>query len=67
MFSADKRKVDEILNYYGNDKNGVEPIIMDIHKEYNYLPHSALIYIAYKLNMSHSKIYNIAKLNSKLA
>ncbi len=67
MFSADKRRVDEILNHYEFDKNGLEPIIMDIQKEYNYLPHAALIYIAYKLNMSHSKIYNFAKLNTKLA
>lgn len=67
MFSTDKKKVDAILNYYEFDKNGIEPIIMDIHKEYNYLPHNVLIYLAYKLNISHSNIYSVAKLNSKIA
>ena len=65
MFSSVKERVDGILNNNEFDKNRIEPMIMDIHKEYNYLPHEVLIYIAHKLNMSQSKIYSAAMTNSK--
>lgn len=65
MFSAAKKRVDVILNHNDSNNKGIEPIISDIHKEYNYLPHEVMIYLAYKLNTSHSAIYNAAK-NAKL-
>lgn len=65
MFLANKKKVDAIINYNNINENELVPVIDNIYKEYNYLPHEVLIYIAYKLNMSHSKIYEIASTLNK--
>ena len=63
MFSSAKERVDGILNHNEFDRNNIDPIIMDIHKAYNYLPHEVLIYIAHKLNMSQAQIYSAAMNN----
>ena len=60
MEQIDFKLIDEILNKYGNDKSRIISIMQDVQKEYRYLPHDVLVYIADKVGISPAKIYGVA-------
>ena len=45
---------------FGNDKENLIMILQAIQKRYNFLPRSALAYLASKINVPYSKIYGVA-------
>ena len=56
----DKDKVDAILKEFQDKKGNLMPILQSITREYNYLPEDVLNYISQKLDISITKIYQIA-------
>ena len=56
----DKDKVDAILKGFQDKKGNLMPILQSITREYNYLPEDVLNYISQKLDISITKIYQIA-------
>ena len=56
----DLKKVDDIINYHNYQKNDLIQILLDVQKEYYWLPKHVLFYIGNKLNVPLSNIYAIA-------
>jgi len=56
----DKVKVDAILEELKDKKGNLMPILQGISSEYNYLPEKILKYISQELDISLTKIYQIA-------
>lgn len=61
------KKVDEIINEYEGDNSWLIMVLQDVQEEYNYLPHSALERVAEKLDISLSRVYNVATFYSSLS
>ena len=53
-------KLDEILQIHNYNPTLVIAIMLDIQKEYHYLPKESLTYIAEKLGLPEAKIYGVA-------
>ncbi len=49
-----------IENEFNNDKENLIMILQAIQREYNYLPRPALMYLATKIGLPFSKIYEVA-------
>jgi len=49
-----------IDNKFNNDKENLIMILQAIQREYNYLPRPALMYLATKIGLPFSKIYEVA-------
>jgi len=58
--TEDRRKVDTILDRLKNKRGNLVPILQNINSEYNYLPEKILKYVSCELNISLTKIYQIA-------
>jgi NADH-quinone oxidoreductase subunit E len=56
----DTKRIREIIDAYNGEKTSVISILLDIQKEYNYLPKHALEIVATELDMFLSEIYAIA-------
>ena len=56
----DTIKVDAILEEFKDKKGNLMPILQSVSKEYNYLPEDILKYISQELDISLTKIYQIA-------
>ena len=56
----DAVKVDAILEEFKDKPGNLMPILQSISKEYNYLPENVLKYISQELDISLTKIYQIA-------
>ena len=61
------KRVDEIVNEYEGDNSWLIMVLQDVQEEYNYLPHSALERVAEKLDISLSRVYNVATFYSSLS
>lgn len=61
------KKVDEIINEYEGDNSWLIMVLQDVQEEYNYLPHSVLERVAEKLDISLSRVYNVATFYSSLS
>ena len=57
---VDSKKIHGIIDAYDGEKTSVISILLDIQKEYNYLPKHALVIVAKELEMFLSEIYSIA-------
>jgi NADH-quinone oxidoreductase subunit E len=55
-----KNEVKEIIKRYGEDKSFLIPILQDVQKRFNYLPHKALNSVSKFLGVPLSQIYHIA-------
>lgn len=53
-------KVREIILRYNSDKAFLVPILQDVQKEFNYLPQKALQQVSVFLDVSISRIYEVA-------
>jgi NADH-quinone oxidoreductase subunit E len=53
-------KVKEIVESYGRDKSYLVPIMQDVQKEFGYLPKDALTAISANLDVSISRVYEVA-------
>lgn len=53
-------KVRNIVKKYGSDKSFIVPILQDMQKEFNYLPKEALLALGTELDVSASRIYEVA-------
>ncbi len=58
--TEDRRKVDTILDRLKNKRGNLVPILQNINSEYNYLPEKILKYVSCELDISLTKIYQIA-------
>ena len=56
----DKAKVDSILEVLKDKKGNLMPILQGISSEFNYLPEKVLKYVSQELDVSLTKIYQIA-------
>lgn len=56
----DKAKVDSILEVLKDKKGNLMPILQGISSEFNYLPEKVLKYVSQELDISLTKIYQIA-------
>jgi NADH-quinone oxidoreductase subunit E len=56
----DNKRINKIIDTYNGEKTSVISILLDIQKEYNYLPKHALVIVAKELDMFLSEIYSIA-------
>jgi len=52
--------VDKILKKFAGQKGNLMQILQEIDRKYNYLPKDVILYIALKLDLNVSDIYNIA-------
>jgi NADH-quinone oxidoreductase subunit E len=53
-------KVREIILKYNSDKAFLVPILQDVQKEFNYLPHKALHRVSVFLDVPISQVYEVA-------
>jgi NADH-quinone oxidoreductase subunit E len=53
-------KIDKIIQCHDSRKNNLIQILLDVQKEYNWLPKHALLYVGSKLNIPLTNIYGIA-------
>ena len=53
-------QVDEIIDRYHGDKEGLIQILLDINNLYHWLPKSALIWISVRLKVPLTQIYHIS-------
>ncbi len=53
-------KVEEILKKHGYRKDNLIKILLDVQKEYRYLPEDVINYIGVALDISPAKIYGVA-------
>jgi len=60
-------KVDEIIDEYQGSNDWLVMILQDIQEEYNYLSADALKYVAGKLDIPLSRVYNVATFYSSLS
>lgn len=58
--TADKQKIDNILEAQSNKSGSLVPILQEISREYNYLPEKILVYLSLKMNIPLSRLYNVA-------
>lgn len=54
------RNTEKIISKYNNDKSALIQILLEIQKEYRWLPHSSLMLVAEKLGVPISQVYRIA-------
>ena len=57
---ATTSKVDEIIDRYDKDDSQLIQILLEIQREYNWLPKEALIWLSERLGVSINQIYQIA-------
>ena len=55
-----EQKVNAIIQRYSGDKSYLVPILQDVQKEFNYLPKDALCAVSTGLNVSISRVYEVA-------
>lgn len=60
-------KVQKIIDKYDGDKSWLVMVLQDIQDQYHYLPAAALEYIAEKLTLSLSHVYNVATFYSSFS
>ena len=53
-------KVDEIIDRHNKDKSALIQILLEIQREYNWLPKEALLWLSERLGVSINQIYQIA-------
>lgn len=53
-------KVDEIIDRHNKDKRALIQILLEIQREYNWLPKEALLWLSERLGVSINQIYQIA-------
>lgn len=53
-------KVDEIIDRHNKDKSALIQILLEIQREYNWLPKEALLWLSERLGVSMNQIYQIA-------
>lgn len=53
-------KVDDIIEKHHYEESALIGILQDVQKEFNYLPGTALKYIARQLNIPLNRVYNVA-------
>jgi NADH-quinone oxidoreductase subunit E len=53
-------KVDEIVRKHGGDKEAIIQILLDVQKEFRWLPKDILKYLGHKLDIPLNHIYNLA-------
>ena len=57
---ATASKVDEIIDRHSKDKSQLIQILLEIQREYNWLPKEALLWLSERLGVSINQIYQIA-------
>lgn len=67
LSSKDETAVDGILEKYKGQKGSLMQILQEINKSYNYLPKDVIFYVALKLDLNISDIYNIATFYSSFS
>jgi NADH-quinone oxidoreductase subunit E len=55
-----EEKVQEIIQRYSGDKSYLVPILQDVQREFNYLPKDAICAVSTGLNVSISRVYEVA-------
>lgn len=55
-----RRTVDGILDRHQSLESSLVPILQDVHDAFRYLPPEVLAYIAFRLGLPSSRIYNVA-------
>lgn len=55
-----EKKVKEIVDRYGAEKNSLIAILQDIQEEFNYLPKAALIFLNRAMEVPVARIYEVA-------
>ena len=58
------QKVNDIVNKYKDEKSVLISVLLDVNKEYKYLPKEILIYVSEELDIPLSQIYNVASFYS---
>jgi NADH-quinone oxidoreductase subunit F len=61
----DYSHIDSLIAQYGKEKRAVIPLLQGIQSQYNYLPQTALQYIADKTSITPADIYGIASFYSQ--
>jgi len=61
------KKVDEIIKKYEGNDSWLVMILQDVQDEYNYLPAEAIKYVAEKLQIPLSRVFNVATFYSSLS
>ncbi|MHC4637892.1 MAG: NADH-quinone oxidoreductase subunit NuoE [Planctomycetota bacterium] len=61
------KKVDEIIRRYQGNDSWLVMILQDVQEEYNYLPAEAIKYVADKLEIPLSRVFNVATFYSSLS
>jgi NADH:ubiquinone oxidoreductase subunit E len=56
----DLKRIDSILENYGDEEGVLISVLQDINEEFNYLPEDALRYISGKLDIPLSQVYHVA-------
>jgi len=54
------QKVNNIVNKYKHEKSALISVLLDVNREYKYLPKEILIYVSEELDIPLSQIYNVA-------
>ena len=63
----DLKKVDEIVDGYDGDSSWLVMILQDVQDEYNYLPRPALKRVSELLDVSPSRVFNVATFYSSFS
>lgn len=58
------QKVNDIVNKYKHEKSVLISVLLDVNKEYKYLPKEILVYVSEELDIPLSQIYNVASFYS---
>ncbi len=53
-------KIDEIVDIYGGDRSALIQILLDIQREYHWLPKEVLLRLSERLDVPLNRIYHIA-------
>lgn len=61
------KKVDKIIDKYQRDDSHLVMVLQDIQEEYNFVPAAALEQVAERLEISLSRVYNIATFYSSFS
>ena len=56
----DIKKVDKLIERYGQENESLIPIMQSINEEYNYLPKNVLKYLSQELKVPFSQVYQVA-------
>jgi NADH:ubiquinone oxidoreductase subunit E len=60
LSSQDLEKVNYIINQHKDEKGALMPVLQDINSDYHYLPENILKYVAQKLDVPLSQVFQVA-------